>query len=140
MKPFDHLGVADDRISEEGNVLRSASRLGCRSLEQSSVHVKDAKGPPAFIGALASVNLSRIEYDNVSARGHVICAVVPETLRSIFNHTDCHAFMGMTCKGVRHVFGVQQLDVTDVAGPPKLCFFLTIHKLQWCAPLLNGFW
>src|SRR5258708_10516781 len=134
MEEFCRMGVTDDRLAEEGYIPCPACRLRRRSLEKASVHVKDPKGPATFIGALRGVNLSRIEYDNVSTRGHVICTVIPKTLRPIFNDTYRHAFMSMTRKGVPHVLGMKHFDVTDVPGAPKLCFLLSVNDHQSCAP------
>src|SRR5260370_32731400 len=126
MEEFCHVGVTDDRLAEEGYILCPACRLRRRSLEKASVHVKDPKGPATFIGALPGVNLSGIEYANVSTRGYVICTVVSKTLRSIFNDTYRPAFMSMARKGVPHVLAMMQFDATDVAGAPKLCFLLSV--------------
>src|SRR5260370_10332681 len=87
-----------------------------------------------FIGALPGVNLSRIEYDHVSTRGHVICRVIPKTLGSLFNDTYRHAFMSMTRTAVPHVLGMKQFDVTDIRGAPNLCFLLSVNDHQSCAP------
>src|SRR5260370_7130216 len=87
-----------------------------------------------FIGALPGVNLSRIEYDNVPTRGHVICTVIPKTLGSIFNDTYRHAFMSMTRKAVPHVLVMKQFYVPDIRGAPKLCFLLSVNDHQSCAP------
>src|SRR5260370_21828233 len=134
MEEFCRVGVLDDRLAEEGYILCPACRLRRRSLEKANVDVKDAKGPATFIGALPGVNLSQIEYDNVSTRCHVICTAIPKTLRSIFNDTYRHAFMSMTRKGVPHVLGMKQFDVIDVPGAPKLCFLLSVNDHRSCAP------
>src|SRR5258708_2361944 len=134
MEKLCRTGVTDDRLAEEGYILCPVCRLRRRLLDKASVHVKDPEGPATFISTLPGVNLSRIEYDNVSARGYVICTVIPKTLRSIFNDTYRHAFMSMTCKGVPHVLGMKQFDVTDVPGAPKLCFLLSVNDHRSSAP------
>src|SRR5271170_8416754 len=122
--------IPHDRFSEKRYIFLLCGYFSGGPLQQPSVHVKDPKGPTPLIRGFAGVNLSRVEYQDVSLGSHVVCAVVPKPLGTIFNYPDGRAFMGVAGKRVAHILGVEQLDLSDVGSTPQLRSFLNVfgHK------------